>query len=277
MVEAQIMIDPESIPREADEPAPVPKGTPQDGIQKLLGMTKNKRLNPNELSQLWNLLAFGYYTLEDVEKTIFAYEEVIKIARSGPIPTALEANAYRALTQLKIATNDLEDIWNYIENAANLGDNVKTVFAQKVLSGDLSEAQCLAVLPPDRKAPASNMRSDIAFVPPDTFNKNNYLPIVKVQPQYPRRALSRGLSGWVVIEFRVNETGLVENPRVVENCAHIQDFQNPQECTNKPNNVFDKAALKAASKFEYKPRVYNGSSIATDGVRNKISFELATH
>ena len=36
MSEAQIMIDPDSMPREEGEPAPVPKGTPQDGINKLL-------------------------------------------------------------------------------------------------------------------------------------------------------------------------------------------------------------------------------------------------
>ena len=70
MSEAQVMIDPDSIPREEGEPAPIPKGSPQDGIQMLLDMTKKKKLNSNELSQLWNLLAFGYYTLEDVPNTI---------------------------------------------------------------------------------------------------------------------------------------------------------------------------------------------------------------
>ena len=53
--EAQIMIDPDSIPREEGEPAPEPKGTPQDGINLLLELTKKKRLNSNELSQIWNL------------------------------------------------------------------------------------------------------------------------------------------------------------------------------------------------------------------------------
>ena len=100
MSEAQIMIDPDSIPREEGEPAPEPKGTPQDGINKLLEMTKKKRLNSNELSQLWNLLAFGYYTLEDVPKTIYAYEQVIAAGKIGVITEALEKNALRALFQL---------------------------------------------------------------------------------------------------------------------------------------------------------------------------------
>ena len=32
-----------------------------------------------------------------------------------------------------------------------------------------------------------------------------YLPIVKVQPVYPRRALSRGIEGYVIVEFTVTK------------------------------------------------------------------------
>jgi protein TonB len=38
--------------------------------------------------------------------------------------------------------------------------------------------------------------------------------------------------------------------------------------------VFDSAALKAALKFKYKPKVIDGDPVATSGVQNKISFEL---
>jgi protein TonB len=38
--------------------------------------------------------------------------------------------------------------------------------------------------------------------------------------------------------------------------------------------VFDSAALKAAFKFKYKPKVIDGEPVATAGVQNKISFEL---
>lgn len=115
MSEAQIMIDPDSIPREEGEPAPEPKGTPQDGINKLLEMTKKKRLNSNELSQLWNLLAFGYYTLEDVPKTIYAYEQVIAAGKIGVITEALEKNALRALFQLNYSIEKYAVALDYIE------------------------------------------------------------------------------------------------------------------------------------------------------------------
>lgn len=87
-----------------------------------------------------------------------------------------------------------------------------------------------------------------------------YLPIVKVQPVYPRRALSRGIEGYVIVEFTVTKNGSVRDPMVVE---------------AQPKNVFDRAAMKAALKFKYKPRVIDGEPVEVPGVRNKITFAIA--
>ena len=37
------------------------------------------------------------------------------------------------------------------------------------------------------------------------------LPIVKVPPQYPRRATQRGIEGWVLVEFTITPSGAVVN------------------------------------------------------------------
>ncbi len=87
-----------------------------------------------------------------------------------------------------------------------------------------------------------------------------YLPIVKVAPVYPRRAQTRGIEGYVLLEFTVTKTGAVENPVVIE---------------AKPPGIFDRAAINAALKFKYKPKVVNGAAIDVAGVRNRITFELA--
>jgi len=87
-----------------------------------------------------------------------------------------------------------------------------------------------------------------------------YLPIVKVAPIYPRRAQTRGIEGYVVLEFTVTKTGAVKDPIVVE---------------AKPPGIFDRAASNAALKFKYKPKVVNGEPIEVPGVRNRITFELA--
>ena len=86
-----------------------------------------------------------------------------------------------------------------------------------------------------------------------------YLPIVKVAPVYPRRALTRGIEGYVILEFTVTRLGTVMNPVVIE---------------AKPTGIFDRAALQAALKFKYKPKVVNGEPVEVRGVRNIIRFEL---
>lgn len=87
----------------------------------------------------------------------------------------------------------------------------------------------------------------------------DYLPIVKVQPIYPRRALSRGIEGYVLLEFTVTRTGAVKDPVIVE---------------SDPPNVFDDAAIRAALKFKYKPKIVNGESVDVAGVQNRITFRL---
>jgi periplasmic protein TonB len=106
------------------------------------------------------------------------------------------------------------------------------------------------------------------------ISDGDYLPIVKVQPQYPRRALSRGMTGWVIVEFTVTEQGTVKNPVAIENCGWIKNARKEGECVDNPNSVFDSAAMKAASKFKYKPKVIDGNPVETAGVQNKITFEL---
>ena len=88
--------------------------------------------------------------------------------------------------------------------------------------------------------------------------EGEYLPIVKVAPIYPNRALSRGVEGYCIVEFVVTRNGTTANGKVVE-------------CTS---SLFAKASLKASSKFKYKPRVINGTPIDVPGVQHKITFEL---
>ncbi len=86
----------------------------------------------------------------------------------------------------------------------------------------------------------------------------DYLPIVKVAPIYPRRAQERGLSGYVIVEFTVTKAGTVVDAKVIEST----------------NSVFNRAAIKAALKFKYKPKVVDGQPIDVAGVLHKITFEM---
>lgn len=86
-----------------------------------------------------------------------------------------------------------------------------------------------------------------------------YLPIVKVAPIYPNRANSRGIEGYCIVEYTVTTTGATKDATAVD-CQ--------------PSGYFERASVKAAGKFKYKPRVSDGVPIEVAGVQNKFTYEL---
>ncbi|NCF73371.1 MAG: TonB family protein [Gammaproteobacteria bacterium] len=88
--------------------------------------------------------------------------------------------------------------------------------------------------------------------------EGDYLPIVRVAPVYPSRALSRGLEGFVDMSFTVTTTGTVKDPIVLQSTS----------------SLFERAATRAVLKFKYKPRVVDGVPVEVSGVKTRITFEL---
>ena len=88
--------------------------------------------------------------------------------------------------------------------------------------------------------------------------EGDYLPIVRVAPVYPSRALSRGLEGFVDMSFTVTTTGTVRDPIVLQSTS----------------SLFERAATRAVLKFKYKPRVVDGVPVDVPGVKTRITFEL---
>ncbi len=83
------------------------------------------------------------------------------------------------------------------------------------------------------------------------------MPLVRVAPQYPQRALSQEISGWVDLELTIGPDGNVQEAVVV----------NAQ-----PKRIFDRAARRAAMKWKYKPKVEDGIAVVRYGVRTRITF-----
>jgi TonB family protein len=86
-----------------------------------------------------------------------------------------------------------------------------------------------------------------------------YQPLVKVPPKYPRSANKAGLEGFVTVEFDVDKSGLVINPTVIDSNGHAS---------------LERASLKAAEGFRYAPSFKDGKPVVTEGVQNRFTFEL---
>jgi len=86
------------------------------------------------------------------------------------------------------------------------------------------------------------------------------LAIVRVLPRYPSRALNRGIEGWVLLEFAINELGQAIEPMVIE---------------ADPKGVFDRSAISAIKKWKYRPMMEDGKPTVRVGVRQLVSYNIA--
>ena len=88
--------------------------------------------------------------------------------------------------------------------------------------------------------------------------EGDYLPIVRVAPVYPARALSRGLEGHVDLSFTVTAAGTVRDPLIIFSTS----------------SLFERAATRAVLKFKYKPRVVDGIPVDVPNVKTRITFKI---
>ena len=85
------------------------------------------------------------------------------------------------------------------------------------------------------------------------------VPLVRINPDYPQRALSRGLEGWVQVQFTISETGSVLDPIVID---------------SSPKGIFDDAAIKAISRWRYNPKIEGAVAVQRVGIQTIIRFTL---
>ena len=85
------------------------------------------------------------------------------------------------------------------------------------------------------------------------------VPLVRLAPRFPERALRSGTEGRVLVEFSVDRVGRVRNAFVV---------------VAEPPGVFDRAALEAIRGWRYSPRIVNGRAVERTGLRVAIPFRL---
>jgi len=90
------------------------------------------------------------------------------------------------------------------------------------------------------------------------LGEGDYLPIVRIEPQYPRRANTRGLEGQCLMEFTVTQSGTTKDIFAVE-------------CTS---SLFQRSSIRAIEKWKYKPRVSNGNPVEVAGVQTILTYEL---
>ncbi len=86
------------------------------------------------------------------------------------------------------------------------------------------------------------------------------LPLYRVEPRYPAKALKRGMEGYVVMSFTIDSQGRPIAVKVID---------------ANPRRVFEREAIRALKKWKYQPKVINGKAIEQVGQTVKLEFRLA--
>jgi periplasmic protein TonB len=92
----------------------------------------------------------------------------------------------------------------------------------------------------------------------DQAAEGDIIPIVRINPIYPREAAINGTEGWVKLEFTITETGTVKSPKVID---------------SQPPRIFNREAIRAILKWKFKPRVVDGVAVERQATQT-IDFKL---
>ena len=84
-------------------------------------------------------------------------------------------------------------------------------------------------------------------------------PLIRIEPQYPRKAAMQGIEGWVILQFNITPAGTVRDVQVLD---------------SKPPRIFDRAAVKALLKWKYRPKVEEGKPVEQKGEKVQLDFKL---
>ena len=126
------------------------------------------------------------------------------------------------------------------------------------------------VPPLQQNANASGQELAVSLMPADSnvsidkggigfgVGEGDYLPIVKVAPIFPRRALMAGIFGQCLVRYTVTALGTVNDVEVVE-----------EDCSDQ---LFYRPSVEAALRFKYKPRVIDGVAVEVQGVMNMFHY-----
>ena len=96
-------------------------------------------------------------------------------------------------------------------------------------------------------------------VPQVLRGSTNVVPLKVDAPVYPKRALQRGIEGWVVLRFVVKADGTTDDIEVFE--SSIEDY-------------FDEAAIEAASNRIYQPATIDGKPVMQGNVFLRSVFQM---
>ncbi|NVJ50044.1 MAG: energy transducer TonB [Gammaproteobacteria bacterium] len=86
------------------------------------------------------------------------------------------------------------------------------------------------------------------------------IPLMIIEPQYPRKAAMDGITGYVRFRFTVKADGYPKDVEIVD---------------ANPRRVFDREARRAIYRWKFKPKVVDGKAVEQPNMYYTLEFKLA--
>ena len=83
--------------------------------------------------------------------------------------------------------------------------------------------------------------------------------LIRIDPKYPRAALRKGISGWVLISYSINQRGGTEDIQVVD---------------SSPKGYFEHSAVSSMSRWKYKPHIQAQKPVKLSGLQELIVYTV---
>ncbi|ASU22268.1 energy transducer TonB [Vibrio qinghaiensis] len=94
----------------------------------------------------------------------------------------------------------------------------------------------------------------------DFGSNQQAMPLYRVEPVYPSRALKRGVEGFVTLSFTIDTTGKAVDINIVD---------------ANPKRMFEREAMQALKKWKYQPQIVDGKAIEQPGQTVTVEFKIA--
>ncbi|KQA19912.1 energy transducer TonB [Vibrio metoecus] len=85
------------------------------------------------------------------------------------------------------------------------------------------------------------------------------MPLHRVEPNYPAKALQRGVDGYVTLRFNIDELGKTRDIEVVD---------------ANPKRYFEREAMLALRNWKYQPKIVDGKAVLQTGLTVRLEFKL---
>ncbi len=92
-----------------------------------------------------------------------------------------------------------------------------------------------------------------------SYGDSEVTPIVRIEPNYPRKAAIIGAEGFVILQFDITAFGTITNISILQ---------------SSPPQIFNNSAIRALQKWKYKPKIVNNKPVMQKNLKVRLDFKL---